>query len=165
MRETRKAFLWILAILRKYKIPFQVSGGLAARIYGSQRELADIDIDIPEKAFQKILRDVSKYLIFGPRRYKDRNWDLRLVILRYRSQEIDLCGAEESKIFNKKMKKWVSNRVDFSKNVRKKMFGAIVPVISKRELLSAKIKLARRVDLEDVKQIMSKKYRNSPNNS
>ena len=53
MRNTKKALTWIVRVLRKYKVSFQISGGFAARAYGATRELADIDIYIPNKAFDK----------------------------------------------------------------------------------------------------------------
>jgi len=70
--KSKKAFKWIITVLRKNKIPFRITGGFAAKIYGSQRELADIDIEIPDSYFDKILPEVKKYIIFGPAKYKDR---------------------------------------------------------------------------------------------
>ncbi|MFZ2522802.1 MAG: hypothetical protein WAW92_00245 [Minisyncoccia bacterium] len=46
MRNTEGALRWIVNILESKSIQFQVTGGFAAKLYGSQRELADIDIDI-----------------------------------------------------------------------------------------------------------------------
>ncbi|HLC94380.1 MAG TPA: hypothetical protein VJH96_02335 [Patescibacteria group bacterium] len=43
-RDTKKAFRWIVGILQTYKIPFQITGGFAARFYGANRPLYDIDI-------------------------------------------------------------------------------------------------------------------------
>lgn len=158
MKDTKKALFWIVAILRKYRIPFQISGGLAARLYGSERKLADIDIDVPRKTLLKVLPDVRRYIIFGPARYKDQNWDLNMITLRYCGQEIDLCGIEGAKIFYKRLKKWVPYRTDLSKAIRRRLYNLSVPVISRKELIRYKTKLARRVCLEDVRQIMRKLY-------
>jgi len=139
-----------MSILRKNKIPFQISGGLAARIYGSTRELADIDIDIPEERFEEILPAVKKFIIFGPAKYKDKNWDLYLMTLKYKSQEIDLCGYKRAKIFDTKRKKWISYPTDLSHVNCKRIFGLTVSVVPKKNLIEYKSKLLRRVDKTDL---------------
>ena len=83
MRDTAKAFRWIVGLLRRRRILFQIFGGLAARAYGATRELADIDIAIPNSRFHEILPDIRRYVTDGPRRYRDRHWDLLLMTLRY----------------------------------------------------------------------------------
>jgi GNAT superfamily N-acetyltransferase len=153
MRNTRVAFRWIIAILRNHKIPFRISGGLAANAYGSKRKLADIDIDIPSRSFGKVMPDVSKYLIFGPERYRDKEWDLLLATLKYKSQEIDLCGAGTTKIFNKTTGKWERLDADLSNSYKTRIFGKVVPIVPKDELIAYKSKLLRKVDIADLKSI------------
>ncbi len=70
-RDTEAAFRWIVGLFKKHQIPFQIAGGFAARAYGVQRELHDIDFDIPEADFEKILPEVRPYIIHGPTQYKD----------------------------------------------------------------------------------------------
>lgn len=65
-KDTEKAFKWIVGILEKHDVPFQVTGGLAARVYGSTRALNDIDIDISDDDLDKIFPDVEEHIIFGP---------------------------------------------------------------------------------------------------
>ena len=153
MKSTKQALYWIVDILKKRRVPFQISGGLAARIYGATRGLADIDIDIREKNFKKLLPKVKNYIIFGPRRYKNKNWDAYLMTLCYCGQKIDICGANEAKIFDKNRRIWTSYRTDFSISESKNVFGIKVSVISKKDLVNYKRKLRRRVDLLDLKQI------------
>jgi hypothetical protein len=153
MRQTRKALFWIISILRKNKIPFQISGGFAARIYGSGRELADIDIDIPEERFEELLSAVKKFIIFGPAKYKDKNWDLYLMTLKYYGQEIDLCGYRRAKIFDRKRNIWIPYPSALSRTSYKIIFGLRVLIIPKKNLIAYKSKLLRRVDKIDLKSL------------
>lgn len=50
---------WVVSILKKQRIPFQISGGLAAHIYGSKRPLNDIDLDVPEDKMAVLLTDIE----------------------------------------------------------------------------------------------------------
>ncbi|TSC53194.1 MAG: hypothetical protein LiPW39_399 [Parcubacteria group bacterium LiPW_39] len=153
MKNQAKAFKWIVKILKKHTVPFQVTGGLAAKIYGSQRELNDIDIAIPEKSFADILSDVKGYLVFGPERFVDENWDLSLMTLRYQDQEIDICGGDTIKIRNSKTKKLIDHPTDFPKFEIKEIYGVSVPVVKKEKLIDYKKILGRSADMEDVKAI------------
>ena len=153
VRRTKEAFLWIIKILKKHKVRFEIGGGLAAKVYGSKRKLADIDIDLNQKNYQKIMKEIRPYLVFGPRVYKDKNWKLELVTLRYKGQYIDLGGIVHAKIFNSKKKKWIILRSHLSHARLKKIYGINVPVEDEMELISYKKILRRKVDLEDVKQL------------
>ena len=156
MRNTKSALIWVVEILNKRQIPFQVTGGFAAKIYGSKRKLADIDIDIPENRFNELLNDVHSYIKFGPSQYKDSDWDLKLLTLNYKNQDIDLCGAYKVKIYNKLSKKWVILKSNFKKSIVKTMYGISIPVIPKNELISYKNKVLRGVDKIDIRYLKRK---------
>ena len=152
-RDTKRALGWIVGILKKHQVPFQISGGCAAKIYGSPRELSDIDIDIPEDCFEKIIDDVKSFIIYGPEQYKDQKWDLYLMTLNYTGQEIDI-GGQKAKISTKNRTKWVDFNSDFSKAVKKEFLGLEVPVIPKEDLISYKQLLDgnhQQVDIESIK--------------
>ena len=154
MKNTEEALKWIVNILRKHKIPFEIRGGFAAKIYGSTRELADIDVQIKNTKIESIILDIKNYVIFGPKRYKDRNWDLLLLTLRYKGQVIDISGLGLVKIFNKINKKWENLSFNPSRTIKKEICNIQVPVISVEDLIKYKNKLRRRVDLQDVKEIL-----------
>ena len=86
-------------------IPYKIIGGFAARAYGANRELADIDIEVNDKDILVIFYEVKPYIVFGPGRYTDDSWDLELMTLQYEGQEIDIAGLG-AKIFNTVNKKW-----------------------------------------------------------
>ena len=153
MKNTKAAFGWITDILYKHKIPFQIAGGFAAQLYGATRELADIDIDVPENRFLELIPEVKDYIVFGPSQFKDKNWDLFLMTLCYQGQNIDIGGAYEVRIFNQNKNKWQKLRADLIKTNTVEVYGIEVPVIKKDKLIKYKKMLARDVDKIDIKQI------------
>ena len=153
MNKTEKAFKWIVGILQEQNIPFQISGGMAARIYGVDRPLADIDIELPDAAIEKMKPLVEEYIIYGPERYKDDEFDLLLMTLNYHGQEIDLAGADTDMVFNKATGEWESCETDLSTAETHDVFGLQMPVIRKDLLIAYKKKIAREVDLIDVEQL------------
>jgi hypothetical protein len=151
-KSTQEAFLWIVNILQNKKIPFRVSGGLAARVYGSKRALGDIDIEIPDKNFGDILDEVKDYMVFGPtRRIIDDAFEVYLLRLNYAGQDIDLCGSESMNVHSKTSDEWLPEETsDFNENLVREIFGVSTPVISKKELVEYKKKISRDIDLEDL---------------
>ncbi len=157
MRKIREAFCWIIEILKEYKVPYRVSGGFAARVYGSKRKLADIDFDTTDATLHKILPEVKNYKVYGPVRYKDKEWNCLALELKYKCQEIGLIGMNSTKIFDKPRKKWVKFNCNFKKSEEKIIYGRKVKVISKEDLINYKKKIKRKVDLQDIKNLSHKK--------
>jgi hypothetical protein len=136
--KTNNALLWITGILNKHKIPFQISGGFAAKLYGSPRPLNDIDIDIPEDRFEEIHDEVKNYYTMPPQQYVDKKWNLWLMTLNYEGQEIDVGGGINLKIHDDKNDVWLPFSVDFGQVVWISVAGITVPVIPKEELVRYK---------------------------
>lgn len=153
MNKARIALVWITDILKKYQIPFQITGGVAAITYGANRPLADIDIDIPDNQFDIIKNDVGPYITYGPARFKSDKWNLMLMTLNYHGQEIDLSGADSTHVFNEKTAEWIKLDEDLSIAPMEKVFDLDLPVISLKSLIYYKKILSREVDLIDINQI------------
>ena len=154
--QNKKIFLalkWITTILQKHQIPFQISGGFAAHIYGSTRPVNDIDIDLPEEKFDLILPEIKPYIIFGPAQYKDARWDLKLVTLNYNGQEIDLGGAFKAKIFNDELQSWTNFSANLQKTQSHNLNGLIIPVIAPQDLINYKKLLSGNHQKKDIKAI------------
>lgn len=146
MKKTKEALHWIVWLLRAYHIPFQITGGFAANIYWSKRPLADIDIDVSDKYIFDMLPEVKKYVIYWPKHYKDWAFDMLLVTLKYKWQEIDLGGCSDEQIYHKKYKHRENLQTNFSKVTRKKVFGLMLPIIPKEELIKYKSKNLEHTD-------------------
>ena len=81
--KTINALIWIIDLMNKNKIDYQITGGFAGKIFGSKRKLNDIDIDISEENFKYLIPEISEYIIYGPAHHKDVKWDLELITLNY----------------------------------------------------------------------------------
>jgi hypothetical protein len=156
------ALKWIISILRKHNIPFQITGGLAAHIYGATRPINDIDIDVPDDKMDLLIPDIQKYITFGPAKYKDAKWDLKLITLNYNGQEIDIGGKSGEKILNDETKKWVHFSEKFKTTQRHTIFGIQIPVITPKDLIEYKKLLTgnhQKIDIEATeKYIATKAY-------
>ncbi len=155
MKDTESALKWIIEILMRNKITFQVTGGFAARLYGSNRELADIDIDVKEDCFEQIFPEVKPYVLSGPQNYLDEEFEVKLMTLEYKGQIIDIAG--KAKIFDKNQNEWVELKPDFLNGNYLSIYGITIPVITQKALVEYKGRLLRDVDIEDIRALTNKK--------
>ena len=153
MFKAKAALTWIVDILDKYGIPYQVEGGLAANCYGSTRKLVDIDIFIPSFGFDKISKDVKGYVDFGPVFHTGTHWRLVYQILNYCGQQIEICDAGKAKYLDTRNNTWIKRDIDFTKAETIGIFGISTKVIPKDDLLEYKSRVNREVDIIDIDQI------------
>ncbi len=151
--NVKEVFEWITGILRKLEIPYHVVGGLAAIAYGANRPVYDIDIDIEEANFGKLVEAVNPYLTFGPGNFRDPKWDLTMMTIRYRDVDIDISGVNSGKILDQQSGKWAPYESSLKNTEQKELFGSLEPIISKEILIRYKQMLARPTDLEDINAI------------
>jgi hypothetical protein len=152
MKDAARTFHWLVDILDRHGVSFVVTGGLAAKSYGAQRDLNDIDVDIRTGDFEKILADIARYIVFGPAQFRDAQWDLPLITLRHDGQDIDI-GGDRSKILEAGTGSWIALVTDFDDIESRMIFGRLVPVMSRKALMDYKSLLARPVDLADIAAI------------
>ncbi|MDD5032656.1 MAG: hypothetical protein PHC85_00850 [Candidatus Pacebacteria bacterium] len=160
-KKTTRALQWIVDILENSDIPYQIEGGLAAICYGSTRELADIDIFIPNSGFAKIAEAVKEYSQFGPDYHVGSHWKLIYQILNYHGQQIELCDADSAEYLNTKNNVWIKRDIDFNKAECISEFGIKIKVIPMFDLIEYKGRLGRDIDQIDIEQIdkpVSKNY-------
>ena len=136
--KLENALKWIIAILQRHDVPFQISGGLAANIYGAKRPVNDIDLDVPEDKMELLLPDIQQHITFGPAQYKDKKWDLKLITLNYDGQEIDIGGAFETKIFDEQNKAWKLFPAKFETARTHTIYGMPVPVSDPADIIKYK---------------------------
>lgn len=156
--KTKDALRWIVGILNNHKIDYQISGGLAGKFFGSKRKLNDIDIDISQKYFSKILPEISKYIIYGPAHYRDAKWDLELITLNYNGQEIDISDSDRPLISNKERTRWIYFPAHFSETLEFKLDALKLKIINPKYFIEYKKELDGEHQLEDIKS--AQEYQN-----
>lgn len=138
MKNTEAAFRWIIGILNSHHIPYQISGGFAAKIYGSSRPLNDIDIDIPDEYFPLVYEEVKDYLVYGPDWYADSKFESLLMTLFYKGQEMDITGATSGRMSDYSETTWLPYPCDFNNVTYKEVYGIEIPVIPRERLVAYK---------------------------
>jgi predicted nucleotidyltransferase len=153
MKDTKAALIWIVDILNKHAIPFQIGGGFAAYVYGAKRAIHDIDIALPTNKLELLLPEVREYIIHDLKEHKDSHWEFTGMTLEYKGQEIDLVGAQAKRYLDEKTQTWIVSENDFSTSEFREIYGITVPLMAKEQLIAYKKKLGREVDIADVKAL------------
>ena len=153
--KTRKGLHWIVAILNKHNIPYRIGGGFAASVYGSSRQINDIDISLSGEHFSVIAPEVLEYITAGPKHYNNEKWDCDCLSLNYHGQEIDMTDIDTLKMSNKEGTEWFQTKDHFRRYpvIVTKIEGVDVSIIDPRDLAAYKKHLNgdhQQVDIEAV---------------
>lgn len=148
----KKVLRQVVQALEENKIQFQITGGLAAIIYGSKRPLFDIDIDIRKQDIQKIRQLFKKYIIQDYQRNQGKHFDNWTMVLEVDGVLVDISQAEDCYIFDENGKK-INIDTNLSHPTISEFAGMKLPVEPKDELISYKRVLSRETDLADIEQI------------
>ncbi len=119
-----------------------VTGGLAAHAYGASRSINDIDIDMAEDDIVRVADLVRPYITFGPAHFKDEAWDTFFMRLCHDGQEIDIGGAEHTRIFDPRSGTWGACVAARGDHRMMDVLGVQLPVNSPEQLIAYKEKLA-----------------------
>ena len=143
-----KALNFIVPILEKFKFRWVITGGFAAYVYGVDRPLTDIDVDVDtsakDPAFQKFLEQVKPYTTQPLKHFVDGHYDNYNMELTVQGIVLDICPMAEMNVVDKQTGKaeWFykdgfpeTERVDFK--------GVELPLLSKALLIKNKEQLLR----------------------
>ncbi len=149
--HTVTALRWLTHLLDSLAIPYQLSGGFAAKMYGSPRPLNDIDVDIPDSTFPLLAPHLLPHSTFGPERYRDEKWDVLLMTLSHSGQDIDVTGATSARMTDATNVTWIDAPVDISSSLQLPVADMNVRIMHPRELAAYKALLNgqhQRIDIE-----------------
>lgn len=142
MNETTfNALKWIVEILNKNNIPYRVGGGMATFLYGSGRNVKDIDISTSSKYFSELVPLVKEYITAGPGYYLNEKWDCTTLSLNYNGQDIDLTDVDTLLMKSSFDDTWIKNKEIYQKwpEIKKDLGdGTLVTLMHPKVLLEYK---------------------------
>jgi len=144
---------WIVGLLRDRNIPFLICGGLAAKGYGSERDLNDIDLFVPGQHFSLVVQDGQEFVSKAAAHRQEEGWDLTYVQFKYKGIKVEVGSADGPRIFDAGRETWVPLNIDFSRYKTVNLLGLELPLILKEDLVRYKSALSRSVDIEDIRAI------------
>lgn len=150
MSDVVQALAWITGVFRGANVPFQVVGGLAARAYGANRPLVDLDFYAPTSQLVTIAKATQTLVVRPPLPYRDDSWDLAFMKLVFHGQAIEIGGADGARYFDRAAGTWRDADIRFSDSVERRLFGILVPVMPRDQLIEYKRRLDRDVDRRDI---------------
>lgn len=151
------ALSWIVEILNRHNVPYQIVGGLAAQAYGARRPLVDIDLYVPLEAATGLLEEIRPYITREPIPHLSASWDLIYLALNYQGQDIEIGDSSTNpRFFNRRDGRWEQQIIDYSRSQVMRLYGVEVNVMPQDELVSYKAMLEREVDHIDLAQIAEK---------
>ena len=141
---------WIAGLLRDRNIPFLICGGLAAKGYGSERDLNDIDLFVPGECFWSVVEAGQEYVSKAAAHRREEGWDLTYVQFKYEGVKVEVGSSDGPRIFDANRQTWVPLSIDFSRYATVSLLGLELPLMLKDDLVQYKTALSRPVDIEDV---------------
>jgi hypothetical protein len=147
----------VVALLTRYRVPYQICGGLAAKAYGATRPLVDIDIYASlegSPSFHPFMEEVRPYLIREWAPYRSAAWDLRFLALSYQGMQIELAeSGAKPRFYNQREHRWEDQVIAFAASAHMLLYGVEVAIMPKDELVAYKSLLDRAVDHLDIKHM------------
>ena len=144
---------WIVGLLRDRNIPFLICGGLAAKGYGSERDLNDIDLFVPGEYFSSVVQAGQEFVSKAAAHRQEEGWDLTYVQFRYEGIKVEVGSADGPRIFDSSSETWVPLNIDFSRYKIVNLLDLELPLMLKEDLVRYKSALSRSVDIEDIRAI------------
>lgn len=145
------ALKWLITLLDRHHVPYQVVGGLAAQAYGATRPLVDIDLYVPLEQAKLALEEMRPYLQREPLPHRSDSWDLIYLALQFEEVWIEIGDSSSNPcFFNRVDQRWEPQVIDYTRSEHVKLYGVEVNVMPKDDLVRYKAMLDREVDHLDI---------------
>lgn len=149
-----RALYWVVNLLERFSISYQVVGGLAAQAYGATRPLVDIDLYIPMDTAKAAMEMMKPFLVREALPHHSASWDLIYLALVYDGITIEIGDTCSSpRFFNRVDQRWEPQVIDYAASQRAILYSVEVSVMPRDELVRYKAMLNRDVDVIDIQQM------------
>lgn len=147
-----RAVLRLVGALESNGIPYQLSGGLAGNVHGSDWPLHDIDIDVPHARMAQVAALFPGAVVHPPARFVDEEFDLELLRLAVDGVPVDVSAAEDAWLFTPSGER-VPLRIGLARAERIVFRGVPLSVVPLDDLIAYKTVLGRRHDVADLVRV------------
>jgi hypothetical protein len=144
--EAVNALKQTIPLLEKHNFMWVITGGFACYVYGVDRDITDIDIDIDtskdDPSFHSLLKELEPYITQPLEHYVDQNYDNYNFEATSGTQVVDICPMAQLRIFNKAIGSYelcYSNGFPPFEIIS--FDGMDLPLLSKTEIIKDKEKL------------------------
>ncbi len=148
------ALSWLVNLLDRYAVPYQIVGGLAAHAYGATRPVVDVDLYMPFNQAQAILAEIQPFIVRQPLPHHSDSWDLVYLALEYADVYVEIGDSStHPRFYNWIGGRWEDQRLEYDASVTAKVFGVALKVMPCEELVRYKRMLDREVDHADLAEM------------
>ncbi len=148
------ALSWLVTLLDRHAVPYQIVGGLAAHAYGATRPVVDVDLYMPFNQAQAILAEIQPFIVRQPLPHHSDSWDLVYLALEYADVYVEIGDSSTyPRFYNRIDGRWEDQRLDYDASVTAKVFGVALKVMPREELVRYKRMLDREVDHADLAEM------------
>jgi hypothetical protein len=148
------ALAWLVNLLNRHAIPYQIVGGLAVHAYGATRPVIDVDLYMPFAQAQSFLDEIQPFIVRQPLPHRSESWDLVYLALEYEQVYVEIGDSStDPRFYNRIDGRWEDQTIVYEGSVTATLYGVEVKIMPREELVRYKRMLDREVDHLDLMEM------------
>ena len=142
----------VLSACLNHSMPIQLTGGVAAFMYGAKRPLYDVDFTVFDADLERCSLLCLPYSSCAVTAFEDEFWRFRQFSCVVNGWNVDVAG-HSAQLFSAQHRRWVDWTSDLSRPCLKSCWGELLPLEPLDQLIEWKSQLRRPADLLDLGQL------------
>ena len=153
--ELLKALAFAVPLFDQTGLPWIITGGFACYVYGVERDLSDIDIDLDcghaHPAFQSLLQTLEPFITMPLTHYTSDRYDNYNAEAVIDNTLFDFCSGDDLKVFDPATGRHeLFYAAGFPQPVRVNFHGFNLPLLPPDLIIANKRQLMRPIDITDI---------------